>query len=187
MPIAHGTRYPDLDLPITPPHEAHPTPLTYPRDHDTFSCGRTRCFSSYANHLAYISAPHIDCWCYDHARDLNAPAWQKWANRYSEGILPHFANDFMANAMGWALHRQNGVDRDATRLRGEILKVRPLAACSILSRFPHSHATTRIANVAANHLGPLHRSVFTKAGIERAIHTTRLGYIFVKPAQHVNA
>jgi hypothetical protein len=32
-----------------------------------------------------------------------------------------------------------------------------------------------IATIAADHVGHVQRSVFTKAGIERAIHTTRIG------------
>jgi hypothetical protein len=106
---------------------------------------------------------------------LNVPAWRKWVNRYSAGNIPEAAADFLASATGWALHKQTGVDRDATRLRGEAPKVRPLAAGSVLSRLAHCHAIARIAIVAANHLDYVQRSVFTKAGIERAIHTTRIG------------
>jgi hypothetical protein len=67
------------------------------------------------------------------------------------------------------------VDRDATRLRGEAPKVRPLAAGSDMSRLSHCHAIARIATVAADHMDHVQRSIFTKAGIERAIHTTRIG------------
>jgi hypothetical protein len=44
-----------------------------------------------------------------------------------------------------------------------------------MSRLAYCHGIARIANVAADHLGHVQRSVFTKAGIERAIHTTRIG------------
>jgi hypothetical protein len=70
---------------------------------------------------------------------------------------------------------RQGIDRDATRLRGEAPKVRPLAAGSVLLRLAHCHAIARIAIVAAEHLGHVQRSVFTEAGIERAIYTTRIG------------
>jgi hypothetical protein len=53
--------------------------------------------------------------------------------------------------------------------------VNPLAAGSVLSRLSHCHAIARIAIVAADHLGHVQRSVFTKLGIERAIHTIRIG------------
>jgi hypothetical protein len=44
-----------------------------------------------------------------------------------------------------------------------------------MSRLAHCHAIARIATFAADHLGHVQRSVFTKIGIERAIHTTRIG------------
>ena len=106
---------------------------------------------------------------------MNVPAWRKWVNRYSAGNIPEAAAEFLVSANGWALHKQTRVDRDATRHRGEACKVCPLAAGSVLSRLAHCHAIARIATVAADHLGHVHRSVFTKAGIERAIHTTRIG------------
>jgi hypothetical protein len=121
-----------------------------------------------------LSTPHVDGWRGEHVRDLNVPAWRKWADCYSAGI-PEVAADSLATATGWALHKQTGVDRDATRLRGEAPKVWPLVASSVLSRLGHCHAIARIATVAADHLGLVQRSVFTKAGIERAIHTTRIG------------
>jgi hypothetical protein len=108
----------------------------------------------------------------EHDRDLNVPAWREWVKRYSAGNIPEAAADFLASATGWALHKQTGVDRDATRLRGEAPKVRPLTAGIVLSRLAHCHAIARIATVAADHLGNVQRSVFTKAGIE---HATRIG------------
>jgi hypothetical protein len=95
--------------------------------------------------------------------------------RHGVSGLTATRREIFASATGWALHKQTGVDRVATRLRGEAHKVRPLAAGSVLSRLAHCHAIARIATVAADHLGPVQRSVFTKAGIERAIHTTRIG------------
>jgi hypothetical protein len=44
-----------------------------------------------------------------------------------------------------------------------------------MSRLAHCHAIARIATVAADHQGHVQRSLFTKAGTERAIHTTRIG------------
>jgi hypothetical protein len=120
-------------------------------------------------------APHVDGRRWEHVRGLNVPAWRKWANRYSAGNIPDVAADFLASATGWALHKRTCVDRDATRLRCEASKVRPLAAPNVLSRLAHYHAIARILTVAADHLGPVERSVFTKAGIEREIHTTRIG------------
>jgi hypothetical protein len=97
-------------------------------------------------------------------------------NRYSAGNLPDATADFLASATGWALHKELGVDRDATRLRNEAPKVWPLVArSSVLSRLAYCHAIARIATFAADHLGDVQRSVFTKAGIERVIHTTRMG------------
>jgi hypothetical protein len=122
-----------------------------------------------------LSAPHVDGWRWEHVSDLNVPAWRKWINRYSAGNIPEVAADFLASATGWALHKQTGVDRDATRLRDEAPKVRPLAVGSVMSRLAHCHAIARIANVATDHMGHAPRSVFTKAGIERAIHTTHIG------------
>jgi hypothetical protein len=106
---------------------------------------------------------------------LNVPAWRKWVNRYSAGNIPEAAADFLANATGWALHKQTRVDHDATRLRGEAPKVRPFATGSVLSRLAHCHAIARIAIVAADHMGHVQRSVFTKGGTERAVHTTCVG------------
>jgi hypothetical protein len=87
-------------------------------------------------------------------------------NRYSAGNIPEAAADFLVSATGWALHKQTWVDRDATRLRGEAPKVRPLAASNVMSRLAHCHAIARIAIVAAGHLGYVQRTAFTKAGIE---------------------
>jgi hypothetical protein len=122
-----------------------------------------------------LSAPHVDGMRWEHARDLNIPAWRKWINRYSAGNIPDVAAEFLASATGWALHKQTNVDRDATRLRGKAAKVRMLVVGIVMSRLAHCHAIARIANVAADHLGHILISVFTKAGIERAIHTTRIG------------
>jgi hypothetical protein len=80
----------------------------------------------------------------------------------------------LASATGWALHKHTRVDSDATRLRGEAPKARPLAAGNVLSWLAHYHAIARIATFAADHMGHVQRSVFTKVGIERAIHTTRI-------------
>jgi hypothetical protein len=44
-----------------------------------------------------------------------------------------------------------------------------------MSQLAHCHAIARIPTVAADHLGYVKRSVYTKASIERAIHTTRIG------------
>jgi hypothetical protein len=106
---------------------------------------------------------------------LHVPAWRKSVNRYLAGNIPEAAVEFLASATGWALHKQIGVDRDATHLRGEAPKVRPLAAGIVLSRLANCHAIARIATFAADHGGHVQRLVFTKAGIERAIHTTRIG------------
>jgi hypothetical protein len=58
---------------------------------------------------------------WEHARDLNVPAWRKWVNRYSDGNIPDAAAYFLASAIGWALHKETGVDRDATRLQASLL------------------------------------------------------------------
>jgi hypothetical protein len=70
---------------------------------------------------------------------------------------------------------QTCVDRDATRLRVDAPKDRPLAAGNVLSRLAQCHAIARIAIVATDHMGYVQRSVFTKEYIERAIHTTHIG------------
>jgi hypothetical protein len=44
-----------------------------------------------------------------------------------------------------------------------------------LSRLANCHAIARIAIFATYDTGPVQRRVFTKVGIERAIHTTRIG------------
>jgi hypothetical protein len=44
-----------------------------------------------------------------------------------------------------------------------------------MSRVDHYHAIARIAIVAADHMGHVQKSAFTKAGIERAIPPTRIG------------
>jgi hypothetical protein len=107
---------------------------------------------------------------------LNIPAWRKCDNRYSARNIPDVAVDFLASATGWALHKQSGVGRDATRLRGdEAPTVPPLAVGIVMSRLAHYYAIARIAAFAADHVGPIQRFVFTKVGIERAIHTTCLG------------
>jgi hypothetical protein len=122
-----------------------------------------------------LSAPHVDGWRWEYVRDLNIPARRKLANRYSTGNLPDAAADFLASATGWALHKESGVDRDANRFRSEALKVRLLAAGSVFSRFAQCHAITRMATIAADQMGHVQRSVFTKARIKRAIPTTRKG------------
>jgi hypothetical protein len=122
-----------------------------------------------------LSAPHVDGWRWEHVRELNFPAWRKWDYRYSAGNIPEAAADFLSSVTGWALHKHRSVDRVATRLRGKALEVRLLDTGSVLSRLAHCHAIARIAIVAADHLGHVQRSVFTKVGIERAIHTTRIG------------
>jgi hypothetical protein len=96
-------------------------------------------------------------------------------NLYSAGNFLNAPADFLASATGWALNKESGVDRNATRLRGEDPKVWPLAARSVSSRLAHCHANARIATIAADHLGHVQRSVFTKVGIERALHTTHKG------------
>jgi hypothetical protein len=93
----------------------------------------------------------------------------------SAGNIPEAAADFLASAIGWALHKQTWVDRDATRLRGEAPNARPLVAGSVLSRLAHCHAIARIGTIAADHLSHVQRSFFTRAGIERVIHATRIG------------
>jgi hypothetical protein len=76
----------------------------------------------------------------------------------------------------WALDKHTGVDRDATRLRDKAPKVRPLIDDSVLiTRLAHYHAIARISYVAADHTGSVQRSVITKARIERAKNTTRIG------------
>jgi hypothetical protein len=122
-----------------------------------------------------LSAPHVDGWRWEHVRDLNIPAWRKWDNRYSARDIPEAAADFLASVIGWELHKQTWVDRDATRLRGEAPNVMPLAACNVMSRLAHCHAIAQIATVAADHMGLVQRSVFTKACIERVTYTTRIG------------
>ena len=87
-----------------------------------------------------LSAPQVDGWWWEHVRDLNVPAWRKWVNRYSAGNIPDVAADFLASATGWDLHKHTGVDRDATRLRGEAPKVRPIVDGSVQSRLAHCHA-----------------------------------------------
>jgi hypothetical protein len=86
---------------------------------------------------------------------LNFPAWRKLANRYSVGNIPDAPADFLASAVGWALHNEKGVDNDATHLRGEPPKVRPLVAGSVMSRLVHCHAIARIVVAVAYHLGPV--------------------------------
>jgi hypothetical protein len=104
-----------------------------------------------------LTAPHIDGWRWEHVRDLNVPAWLKWVNRYSAGNIPEAAADFLASATGWALHKQTWVDRDATRLRGEAPKVRPLADGSVMSWLAHYYANAPMVTVAADHLGHIQR------------------------------
>jgi hypothetical protein len=109
---------------------------------------------------------------WEHIRDLYIPAGRKEMNPYSSVNLPDFAAVFLANATRWAFYKESGVDRDATRLRGEAPRVRPLVFGSVLSRFAHFQAIIlRIATIAADPLGHI-RSVLIKAVIERAIHTT---------------
>jgi hypothetical protein len=100
-----------------------------------------------------LSAPQVDGWWWEHVRDLNVPAYRKWVNRYSAGNIPDAAADFLASATGWDLHKHTGVDRDATRLRGEAPKVRLLAVGSVLTRLAYFHAIARITTMAADHWG----------------------------------
>jgi hypothetical protein len=79
-----------------------------------------------------LPAPHIDGSRWEHIRDLNVSAWRKWVNRYSAIILPDVAADFLASATGWPFHKQSIMDRDATHLRGEAPKVRPLVIGSVM-------------------------------------------------------
>jgi hypothetical protein len=97
-------------------------------------------------------------------------------NHCLAGDLPNVAADFRTSATGWAFHKQAGVDKDITRLRGKppSSPVRPVAVISDLSWLARCHAIARVADTAATHLGPIHPSIFTKAGIERAIHTARI-------------
>jgi hypothetical protein len=78
--------------------------------------------------------------------------------------------------LGGAFTSSMGVDHDATLVRGEAPKLRPLADGSVMSRLLHYHASARIGAVAVDHMGHVQRSVFTKGGIERAIHTTWIGF-----------
>jgi hypothetical protein len=48
-----------------------------------------------------------------------------------------------------------------------------------MSRLAHYLVIARIAIVAADHVGHVQKSVFTKGGIERAIHTTRIGLLAI--------
>jgi DNA-binding transcriptional LysR family regulator len=91
---------------------------------------------------------HVDGWRWEHVRDLNAPAWRKWVNRYSAGNILEAAANFLASATGWALHKQTWVDHDATRLQGGDLKVRPLAVGNVMSRLADYHAIARTTIVA---------------------------------------
>jgi hypothetical protein len=122
-----------------------------------------------------LSAPHVDGWRWEHLRGLNVPVRRKWIHRYSAGNVPDVAAYFLTSATGWALHKHTRVDRDAIRLRGEAPKVRPLVIGIVMSRFTHCHAIAWIAIVTADHVGHLQRLVFIKVGIERAMHTTRIG------------
>jgi hypothetical protein len=96
-------------------------------------------------------------------------------SRYSGGNLLDTAVDFLTSATWWALHKESGVNRDATRLRVEAPKARSLVDGSVLSRLARYHATERIEIVAAELLGHVQRSVFTEAGIERATHANCIG------------
>jgi hypothetical protein len=126
-----------------------------------------------------LASPHVARWRWEHVSDSNGPAWRKLVNRYSAGNIPEAAAAFVATATWWALHKQTRVDRDATRLGGEAHEVPPLAAGSVMSRLVHCYAIVRIETFAADHMGNkslyIQRSVFTEAGIKRAIHTTRIG------------
>jgi hypothetical protein len=83
-----------------------------------------------------LLAPNVDGWRWEHARYLNVPAWRKLVNLYSAGSdISDAATNFLASATGWALHKHTGVDRGATRLRGEAPKVWPLAASNVMSWF----------------------------------------------------
>jgi hypothetical protein len=123
----------------------------------------------------HLSAPHVDGWRWEHVRELNVPAWRKWVHRYSAGITHEVAADFLASEAGWALQKQTWVDRDVTHLRGEAPKVRPLDVGSVMPQLAHCNVIARKASVAADQLGHVQRSVSTKAHIERAIHTIRIG------------
>jgi hypothetical protein len=91
------------------------------------------------------------------------------------GNISDIAADFKASATGSDLHKHTCVDRDATRLRGEAPKGRPLALGSVMSRLARCHAIAWIATVAVDHMGNVQTSIFTKSGIERAMDTTRIG------------
>jgi hypothetical protein len=121
-----------------------------------------------------LSAPQVDGWRSEHVHDLNVPAKRAWMNRYSAGDLPYGAPDFLASVTIWA-HTQTGINKGMTRLCGDPPKVRTLATCNVLPRWTHYHAIERAADASAAHLGHVQRSVFTKAGIERAIRTTGIG------------
>jgi hypothetical protein len=61
------------------------------------------------------------------------------------------------------------------RMHAELPKVRPLAACIVMSRLSHIRTVERIGDSDATQLGHVQRYVFTKDGIERAmIHITRI-------------
>jgi hypothetical protein len=67
------------------------------------------------------------------------------------------AVDFLVSATVWDLHKESGVDRDATRLRGRAREVRPLVARSVISQLAHCHAIARIATIVADHPGHIQR------------------------------
>jgi hypothetical protein len=61
------------------------------------------------------------------------------------------------------------------RMPVDLPKVRPLAACCVMSWPAHIHTVDRNVDSAAAPLSHVQRYVFTKAGIERAmIHITRI-------------
>jgi hypothetical protein len=165
-----------LTLTVTFPIHAPPArpTLTYLDDRDSFQLWKNSMLFV-LRETPRLSAPHVDGWRWEHVRDLNVPAWSKWAKRYSLVSTPDAAADFQASGTRWALHEETGVDRDATRLQGEYPKLRPLAASSVMSRLAHYYAVARIADVATDYMGPVQRYVFNKASVERVIHTTRIG------------
>jgi hypothetical protein len=95
--------------------------------------------------------------------------------RLASHTVHSLAEDFLASSTRWALHKETLVDRDATRLQGESPKVQPLVVDIVMSRLARCDDIARIGTVATDHMGPVQRYVFTKDGIERAIHTTRVG------------
>jgi hypothetical protein len=122
-----------------------------------------------------MSAPHVDGKRLEHVlRDLNVLGRREWMNRYSAGGKFDVVHDFLASATGWALHKQVGVGMDVTRVRGEPVEVRPLAADNVLLLVLNGRAIAWVGEATVTHLGYAQCYVFTKAGIESALHNTRV-------------